>query len=290
METLFRWSKHVDEDQLDEWETRLIIAEVVFSAEKLVNRKRWQLSSYATTRAHADELRSLFGGGVTEVRPKDWQPSAEAGAGSVLRIRDVLVVTEAEDESVWESLQEKHADRHVLSFPPQLAFGTGGHPTTAGCLRFLADVAKDRAGTEWTLLDLGCGSGILSVAAAKLGASRVVAIENDDLALQYARQNAERHGVESTIEFISGDAIQLLADESLGRFDVVAANLFSELLVSLMPSLPAALAAGGETILSGFLTSQAGDVTAASKKAGVPLLDFLRRGKWVAGRGKRANA
>lgn len=290
METLFRWSKHVDEDQLDEWETRLIVAEVVFSAEKLINRKRWQLSSYATTRDHADELRARFGGGVTEVRPRDWQPSAEAGAGSVLKIRDVLVVTEAEDAAVWESLKEKHPDRIVLSFPPQLAFGTGGHPTTAGCLRFLADIAKERSGTEWSLLDLGCGSGILSVAAATLGAVRVVAVENDDLALKYARQNAERHGVGEKIEFHSGDAIELLAGGSLGSFDLVAANLFSELLVSLMPNLPNVLVPSGEIILSGFLTSQAREVTTASKQAGVPLHDFLRRGKWVAGRGRRANA
>ncbi len=290
METLFRWSKHVDEDRLDEWETRLIVAEVVFSAEKLVNRKRWQLSSYATSRAHADELRAQFGGGVTEVRPKDWQPSAEAGSGSVLKIRDVLVVTEAEDDAVWESLKEKHPDRFVLSFPPQLAFGTGGHPTTAGCLRFLADVARERTETQWSLLDLGCGSGILSVAAAKLGAARVVAVENDDLALKYARQNAERHGVEKVIDFISGDVIELLADGSLVGFDVIAANLFSELLVTLMPGLPDALVGNGDTILSGFLTSQAREVTEASKASGVPLHEFLRRGKWVAGRGRRENA
>lgn len=290
METLFRWSKHVDEDQLDEWETRLIVAEVVFSAEKMVNRKRWQISSFATSREHADELRARFGGGVTEVLPRDWQPKAEAEAGNLLRIRDTLVVTEAEDEAVWQSLHEKHPDRIVLSFPPQLAFGTGGHPTTAGCLRFLADAAKAREGSEWSLLDLGCGSGILAVAAAKLGATRVVAVENDNLALKYARQNAERHGVEERVEFISGDAIGLLEDGSLGEFDVVAANLFSELLIKLMPNFPRAIFEDGEIILSGFLTSQAREVTEASREAGVPLTDFLRRGKWVAGHGRGGNA
>lgn len=289
METLYRWSKHVDEDQLDEWETRLIVAEVIFSAEKLINRKRWQLSSYSTTRAHADELRGQFGGGVTEVRPHDWQPSAEAGAGSVLKIRDALVVIEGEDDEVWESMRREHPDRIVLSFPPQLAFGTGGHPTTAGCLRFLADAAKGR-GENWTLLDLGCGSGILAVAAAKLGAGRVVAVENDDLALGYARQNAQRHGVADKIDFLSGDAVELLSGGSLGTFDVVAANLFSELLITLMPHFPEALSEGGELILSGFLTSQAREVTEASRAAGVPLMDFLRRGKWVAGHCTRVNA
>ena len=78
METLFRWSKFVDEEHLEEWEARLIMAEVVYTADKQVRRKHWQLSSYSTTRDHADDLRSKFGGGVTEVRPGDWQPSAEA--------------------------------------------------------------------------------------------------------------------------------------------------------------------------------------------------------------------
>ncbi|MEM1443345.1 MAG: hypothetical protein AAGF67_13445, partial [Verrucomicrobiota bacterium] len=92
LETLFRWSKSVDEDDLDEWETRLIMHDVAYSAEKHVKRKRWQLSSFLTTREQADQLRSQFGGGVAEIRPGDWQPSSEAGANSLLKIRDTLIV------------------------------------------------------------------------------------------------------------------------------------------------------------------------------------------------------
>mgnify|MGYP000470944108 CR=1 FL=1 len=179
METLYRWSKSVDEEDLEEWETKLLMSDVAFSAEKQVKRKRWQLSSFLTTREQADLLRAEFGGGVTEVRPGDWQPSAEAGANSLLKIRDSLLVTESEDEVVLKSLVTRYPGRILLSFPPQLAFGTGGHPTTAGCLRFLVDLAKERANRPWRLLDLGCGSGILAVAAARLGASEVIAVEID---------------------------------------------------------------------------------------------------------------
>ncbi|MEX2578868.1 MAG: 50S ribosomal protein L11 methyltransferase [Verrucomicrobiales bacterium] len=289
METLYRWSKHVEEDRLDEWETRLIAAEVIYVAEKLVKRKRWQLSSYTTTLARADELRARYGGSVIEVLPGDWQPAAEAEAGVLLKIRDSLVVTEGGDDEVWASLREKFPDRIVLSFPPQLAFGTGGHPTTAGCLRFLADAAKKRGAGPWSVLDLGCGSGILSVAAAKLGASKVVAIEDDGLALKYARVNAERHGVRDRIEFVEADALEWIAQGGTGAFDVIVANLFSELLIRLLPDLPGSLAEGGEIVLSGFLVSQTRAVTARAESAGIPLRSFLRRGKWVAARGARAN-
>lgn len=287
METLYRWSKSVDEEDLEEWETRLLLGDVAFSAEKQVKRKRWQLSSFLTTREQADLLRAEFGGGVTEVKPGDWQPSAEAGANSLLKIRDSLLVTESEDEVVLENLRAKYPGRTLLSFPPQLAFGTGGHPTTAGCLRFLVDLSKERTGKPWRILDLGCGSGILAVAAAKLGATEVVAVEIDEMALGYARQNAVRHGVADQIRFLAGDVIPMLESGELGKFDVLAANLFSSLLVELLPSFPSGLADDGEIVISGFLTSQAREVAEAAKAAGLPLCDFLRRGKWVAGHGRR---
>lgn len=284
VETLYRWSKHVDEEDLEDWELRLLGADVSYIAEKLVKRKRWHLSSYFQVRAEAEALRETYGGGVTEVRPEDWVPSVEMASGGVLRIRDALVVTELAEPKNLRQVEQDHPGRIVLSFPPQLAFGTGAHPTTASCLRFLVDAAKRRSGQNWNLVDLGCGSGILAIAAAKLGATGIVAIENDAMALGYARDNAERHGVANQIEFLCEDAIAWMQARAPGSIEVVAANLFSELLIELMPAIPAALAPGGEIILSGFLTSQTRDVVEASRKCGVPLTDFLRRGKWVAGR------
>ena len=287
METLFRWSKFVDEEHLEEWEARLIMAEVVYTLEKQVKRKNWQISSYLTTREHADDIRKLFGGGVTEVRPDDWQPTAEVGAKTRLKIRDTLVVTEAEDEAIWDSVKAEFADRIVLSFPPQLAFGTGGHQTTASCLRFLVDAAKTREEEKWRLLDLGCGSGILAVAAVLMGATEAVAVENDPLAIKYARLNAERHGVADKIQYVEGDAIALTESCAFGQFEMVAANLFSDLLIQLFPYFPDNLLAGGDVIVSGFLTSQTRSVTQRAASVDLPLADFQRRGKWVAAHGNK---
>ncbi len=284
METLFQWSKYVTDEQFDEWETKLVVAEVAYTAEKLVSRKRWQFNSYTTTREAALELQGQFGGGISELKPDHWQPSGEPDAGVLLRIRDQIIVTESNDATILAELTAENPGRTILSFPPQLAFGTGAHPTTAGCLRFLTDFAMKQVGKPWRVLDLGCGSAILAVAAAKLGATEVIAVENDDMALEYARINAVAHDCADRIQFIEADVLELILDEKLGQFDLIAANLFSDLLVQLFPSFPARLADSGEVIVSGCLKSQEKTVTESAAAAGIALKDFLRRGKWVAAR------
>ena len=196
---------------------------------------------------------------------------------------------ETDEPETLATLQREHPGRILLSFPPQLAFGTGEHPTTAGCLRFLADFAAQRAGDEWSAIDLGCGSGILAIAAATLGATRVVAVENDGMALGYAIENAVRHGVADKIEFIEGDAIALMAEEGGPAYDLIAANLFRDLLAVLFPLFPDRLAPGGGVIVSGFLATQAELVSRHAEEAGLPLAGFLKRGKWMAARSMAEN-
>lgn len=287
METLYRWSKFVDEARLEDWESRLLAEEIPYVLEKAVKRRRWSLSVYTATPEEAEELRGRFGGSVAAVVPSQWQPSATAEAAPPLRIRESLLVTGETDPAILAELRDRHPGRIVLSFPPQLAFGTGGHPTTAGCLRFLADFARARSGRPWTVLDLGCGSGILAIAAAKLGAARVVAVENDAMALGYARENGERHGVGGLVDFVEGDAIALMEGEASPGYDLIAANLFSDLLVELFPRFSGHLAPEGETIVSGFLVSQADEVSGAAEAAGLPFREQTRRGKWMAARGAR---
>lgn len=284
METLYRWSKFIEEDRLDEWENRFIAEGISYVLEKSEKRRRWLLSVYSVTRGEADDLLTRFGGAIESLAPSQWQPAPGSGEDMLLRVRDVLIVTGSEDPEEIRRLAAANPGRHVLSFPPQLAFGTGGHPTTAGCLRFLVDIAKARRDRHWSVLDLGCGSGILAIAAAKLGADRVVAVENDGMALIYARENAERHGVADRIEFIEGDAIALMEAKADSPYDLIAANLFSDLLEVLFPLFPAHLARGGDLIVSGFLATQAESVLARAAAAGLPLASTVRRGKWMAGR------
>ncbi|MEO0413822.1 MAG: 50S ribosomal protein L11 methyltransferase [Verrucomicrobiota bacterium] len=285
MDNIYRWSKFVEESELDEWETRLIVDEVEYLVEFVVNRKRHRLDSYSTEREQAEELKKRYGGGVTHIKPEQWQPATGPESDKVLKILDQFVVTESDDAAHIQKLAAEHAGKTVLSFPPQLAFGTGGHPTTANCLRFLVDFAKANDSDDWDLLDLGCGSGILAVAGAKLNAKKIEALELDEIALDWARKNGGRHDVADAIDFIEADAIKWLREEPPHRYDVVAANLFRDLLVEVLPSLPKWLKPGGTVILSGFLTTQAKDVNDVAAKYGIELEDFLRRGKWVAAKG-----
>ncbi len=138
-----------------------------------------------------------------------------------------------------------------IELDPGLAFGTGSHPTTHLCLEWLADCLP--AGS--TVLDDGCGSGILAIAAAMLGAGRVEAVDIDEQAVQSTRDNAANNHVELQA--------YLPDDFGPGQFDVVVANILSNPLKVLAPMLANRVAPGGHLVLSGILERQADEVAAA---------------------------
>ena len=133
---------------------------------------------------------------------------------------------------------------------PGMAFGTGDHATTRGVIRLLQKVV--RAGD--VVADLGSGSAVLAIAAAKLGAARVAAIELDPDAIGNANENVARNGVEDRVAVIEGDAGALLP--LVAPVDVVTANIISSVLVELLPAIRSALSGGGHAILSGILSTE----------------------------------
>ena len=138
----------------------------------------------------------------------------------------------------------------IVRLDPGLAFGTGTHPTTALCLEWLD--ASDLAGT--TLIDYGCGSGVLAIAALKLGARHVVAIDNDEQALAATRDNATRNAVESRLELHAPDTLPHT------EVDVLVANILAGPLHDLAPRFAALLRTGGTLALSGILAGQEGEL------------------------------
>ncbi|MGI8548758.1 MAG: 50S ribosomal protein L11 methyltransferase, partial [Gemmatimonadaceae bacterium] len=138
----------------------------------------------------------------------------------------------------------------TIVIDPAMAFGTGEHPTTRGVIRLMQNVI--RAGD--TVADLGAGSAVLSIAAARLGAARVAAIELDPDAVETAETNIARNGVKDVVRFLQGDAIVLLALVAPVR--VVLANIVSSVLAELMPGIASALTVDGEAILSGMLVEE----------------------------------
>jgi len=141
-----------------------------------------------------------------------------------------------------------------ITLDPGLAFGTGSHPTTRLCLEWLARELAPAA----SVLDYGCGSGILAIAAARLGAGRVVGVDVDPQAVDAARANAIANRVTATFALPDG-----LAEGADGVFDVVIANILANPLRLLAPALAARVRMGGRIVLSGVLTDQADDVAAA---------------------------
>ncbi|MGZ8376547.1 MAG: 50S ribosomal protein L11 methyltransferase [Gemmatirosa sp.] len=135
----------------------------------------------------------------------------------------------------------------TIVIDPGMAFGTGDHPTTRGVVRLMQDVV--RAGD--VVADLGAGSAVLAIAAVKLGAARVAAIEYDHDAIENAEENVVRNDVVGRVTVIEGDANVLLPLVAPVR--LVLANIISSVLVELMPAIDGALAPGGDVILSGIL-------------------------------------
>ena len=142
------------------------------------------------------------------------------------------------------------------------AFGSGEHETTAMCLQLLEECLLEGK----TALDLGTGTGILAIAAIKLGCERVVAVDPSSQAMETCRQNARLNGVEERIEFVEGELKDLSPDS---RFNLIMANLYGHLLDKLIPQLCGMLEPGGAMVLSGMLYGEDFSIIRQAEKLGV---------------------
>ena len=170
----------------------------------------------------------------------------------------------------WEKRREARIN---LIIDPGMAFGTGHHETTRSSLvlmeKYAVMCAKER------FLDLGAGTGLLAIAASRLGYRHIVAVDTDPLAIEATRKNVELNQV-TNVDIREGSVF-----EAPGTFDCIAANIISGVLVQLAPALPSHLKPGGIAVLSGILRGQENEVMKATTQAGLKLLEQYRDGKWV---------
>jgi ribosomal protein L11 methyltransferase len=161
---------------------------------------------------------------------------------------------------VWERATfQLPAGHAALWLDPGMAFGTGNHETTRLCCERLATRVA-AGGTSARILDAGCGSGILALSAALLGCREVAAFDNDDEAVRISRENAGLNGLEGRVEFFTADLARGLAGRSA---DILLANIQADVLLRHARELLAAVAPGGELILSGILAAEGATVRAA---------------------------
>lgn len=174
----------------------------------------------------------------------------------------------------WATYEVTAADT-VIEIDPGMAFGTGQHPTTAMCLRAL----EERLRPGEAVLDLGTGSGILAIAAARLGAGRVLALDVDPQAVKAARENAARNGVQDTVEVRAGTLPEGARGE---RFDLIAANISGVTIERLAVAFADTLKDSGTLIVSGFLEDAVEGLGRAFAAAGLRVNQTEAEGVWRA--------
>ena len=185
------WEKLSASKWLDAWEERFhgnsnLVIHV------LKGGKTLRVEVFCENKKAAEEIVTRFGGRVKQLKNADWQKPAEIPAP--LKIRDRFVVTQEDRPKELKKLEKAYPGREVLSIPPEMAFGTGDHATTSSVLRLLVDVGKKR-GAGWSCADLGCGTGLLAIAAGKLGAEPIFACDYDPFAVKVTERNCERSGI-----------------------------------------------------------------------------------------------
>ena len=269
------WSKLSGVQWADAWEERFhgnANAVITF----LKGGKSVRVDVYCGSKEEGEAIQMEFGGSVRHLKKENWAKPRHVNRAPLL-IRDRLVITQDDREGARGKLEKKFPGRHVIVIPPEMAFGTGDHPTTATCLRFLTDEAKRRRGGEWRMLDLGCGSGVLVMAGRMLGAGESVALDYDPKAVEVTVGNLRRNGVEA-VEALEADVLKW---STRRKYEVVAANLFAGVLREAFPRMARWVKRDGRLILSGILWDQWEATREVAEGVGFEVLEDRRKGKWV---------
>lgn len=173
----------------------------------------------------------------------------------------------------WETADNPDG-RKLLSIDPGMAFGTGGHDTT----RLVLETLEHHVTEGCDFLDIGCGSGILSIAACLLGASSALGVDIDALAVRTAKENGELNGLtEPKYTILKGD----LAKDVTGKYPVIAANIVADAIIALSPAVPALLADDGVYIVSGIIDTREQDVLSALSACGFAVVERHAHGGWL---------
>jgi ribosomal protein L11 methyltransferase len=265
------WRKISTEKWTDSWQERLLF----LGWERLVithlgGSNRIRLEIFEVTRREANLLLRRFGGEIRNLERStaDWVKTVIQKRPISIRGRLEILNREPGDD--------RPVPRHRLYLPAGLAFGTGDHATTAGCLRLLCDIAPKSG--RWHMLDAGTGAGILAIAAAKLGASHVDAFDLDPTAVRTAKQNAKLNELDSKIHFWKQDVLSYVPKV---YYEIVTANLYSELLSQSAARLCRALLPEAYLIVSGLMRDQVELITRLLEGKRTPILMARTRGKWV---------
>lgn len=264
------WRKLSSEKWLDSWQERLAFLgwERLVSTQ-IASSRRVRLEIFDLTANESLLLLKRFGGEIRDLNHStaDWVRSVVLKKPISIRGRLRIINDEPLPGTLYES--------STIYIPANLAFGTGEHATTAGCLRLLTDIAPKTG--DWEFLDAGTGTGILAIAALRLGAKRALAFDFDATAIRVAKTNAHLNKVDG-LKLFRADVLKYRPQ---GYFDVIAANLYSDLLRKAASRLWPAVKPWGRFIISGLMRDQVERVSEKIHELRGRIEIKRTRGKWV---------
>lgn len=274
----FKWRKLSAAKWEDVWPERLSQFSDRLAITALGTSKSIRIEVFELSKKEAAHISKEFGGSVSE-QNGDWL-TANPKARAPIKIRGQLAIVSNESERAAAK-----AGTPTLLIPAGMAFGTGEHATTLNCLRFLADFADEHADHPWEAIDLGCGSGILALAARMFGAEKCVAGDFDPECVRTTRENIT-HNKLSGVTVKRLDVFKWTPERT---WDVVTANLYSTILIEIAPKLAKTLAPHGSLIISGIMRNQEADVLAALARQRLKPVKVVRQGKWIAALVRRSS-
>lgn len=215
-------------------------------------------------------------GEASVVDDNDWKDKWKENFKPI-KVTEKIVV-----KPTWEEY-EAEGDSLILEIDPGMAFGTGTHETTSLCMKLMEkymDAHQDRA--NMNILDVGCGSGILSIAAALLGCENVLGIEIDPDAVKVARENVQLNNVQDQVSVEEGDLMKGIGKDGEYRADIIVANLMHNLVMMLAPAAREHMAKNGVFISSGILLEKKDETAKAIREAGFEIVEISEDGEWCA--------
>ena len=265
---------YIDEDLLKDLRRDEVLMKCYFSEEVITNLQDLENKIF--------EIQECLRG-ISEFLP--------TGSGRI----ETSIVAEEDWMNAWKAYyQPFHLGHHIFVVPswieaenepqdiritmdPGMAFGTGTHETTSMCMALLEDIVKP----EDVVFDIGCGSGILGIVAAKVGAKEVICSDLDPSAVAVAKENVAKNDVADIITVCEGDLVKI--DALQGRkANVIVANIIADVIIYMAPSLPPYLAENGSFIASGIIKERKEDVVRAIEESGFEVVEIVEKGSWVA--------
>ena len=205
---------------------------------------------------------------LTEISEEDWAESWKKYYKPI-KISEKIVI-----KPTWEEYQPKDKET-IIKIDPGMAFGTGIHETTKMCIKALETILEGTIGN--VVIDIGCGSGILSIVSAKLGASKVIGIDIDIAAVKVATENVKLNQVAEKVKIIKGNLLKGITEKG----DIIVANITSDVISDFIPTVSANLKPDGLLVLSGIIKERSCEIKEVAVRNDLAVMEEYEEGEWV---------